>query len=128
MSSTWYRTEATTESSLSAGVSLRWMLTPQFDGYDVSEGFMRPVVGFAADSPGFAPCIGPKDNHASPDSGWHCKALARGAPDASLNHSVSPLFISAGAQVCLVKRLRRIDTVGCWPGARMAADPEAVYA
>src|SRR5271166_3382636 len=99
------------------------MLTPQFDEYDVSEGFMRPAVDLAGGSAGFALGTGPKGNHASPDSGRHCKALERGAPYASLNHSVSPVFISAGAQVCLVIRLRRKDTVGCWPGGKNGSCP-----
>src|SRR5271165_2773839 len=84
---------------------------------------MRPAVDLAGGPAGFALGTGPKGNHASSDFGRHCKAFERAPPDASLNHSVSPLFISAGAQVCLVIRSRRIDMVGCWPGGKNGSCP-----
>src|SRR5271165_2352218 len=84
---------------------------------------MRPSVDFAGRSPGFALATNPKANHASLESGRHCRALERGAPDASLNHHVSPLLISAGVQVCLLIRPRRIVTVGCWPGGKNGSCP-----
>src|SRR5271166_6218697 len=84
---------------------------------------MRPVVDGAEGSPRFAPEKGPNGNHASPAAGAHCIALERGAPEASLNHEASPLFISAGVQVCFVIRLRRMATVGCWPAGRKGCCP-----
>src|SRR5450631_664781 len=84
----------------------------------MTDGFMSPSVDFAGRSSGFALATSPKGNHASRDFGRHCDALDKGAPVASLNHQLSPLFISVGAHVSLDIRLRRIDNVGRWPGGR----------